>query len=47
MMGPSDWTRHHILGASATKQNKKRREPNVDNDEQQLPVDRKQGLWPG
>ena len=26
---------------------KKGRGPNVDNDEQQLPVDRKQGLWPG
>ncbi len=26
---------------------KKGRELNVDNDEQQLPVDRKQRLWPG
>jgi hypothetical protein len=47
MMGASGWARHHILGALQRIQNKKGSRLNVDNDEQRLPVDRKQGLWPG
>jgi hypothetical protein len=40
--GPPSHSRH-----LQRMQNKKGRGLNVDNDEQQLPVDRKQGLWPG
>jgi hypothetical protein len=45
-MGVSGWVRHHILGPCNECKIKKG-EAHVDNDEQQLPVDRKQGLWPG
>jgi hypothetical protein len=46
-MGVSGWARHHILGACNECKIKKGRGLNVDNDEQQLPVDREQGLWSG
>ena len=46
MMGAS-WTAISFSGRLQRTQNKKRERIDVDNDEQQLPVDRKQGLWPG